>query len=93
MRLAQYSLPHHSTNLRRVSRPTVPPSGSASLEVDLEDGAGEGTLDGTEEDAAVPFTSMCLFSLPSASNFVLAFISLPAALSVSRFPVPNLLQG
>ena len=91
IRLAQYSLLHHSINLRRVSRPIEPPSASNSLLADEPEGVGEGIRDGMGEGSLevvklFPFERLVSLSLP------FAFASLPAAVKVVRFPVPNLLQ-
>lgn len=102
---AQYSLFHHSTNRLRVSRPTTPPSGSFSLLAEVLDGTGDGIREGSGEDAKLslgeigdagtllstticaPFFTSFPFSLLAALNV------LPAALNVSRLPLPNLLHG
>lgn len=77
IRLAQYSSVHHFINLRRISRPTAPPSASAS------EGRGEGNRDVVEErvrsERAVSFTSSRILSLAALDK-------------LSRLPVPNLLQ-
>ena len=74
MRLAQYSLLHHSTNLRRVSRPTTPPSASDSLpEPEPLEGVGEGTLDGIGVTAKLPsadFNSVPLIPLTPFTRLV-----------------------
>lgn len=46
--LAQYSLVHHSSSLLLVSRPTAPPSASASLVAELSEGDGDGFLEGAK---------------------------------------------
>jgi hypothetical protein len=93
--LAQYSLLHHSTNRRRVSRPTVPPSASDSLDVDATDGEGDAPRDGMGDgprlvigDGPEPFS----FRLPLPFSLPLAFRSLPALDKLSLFPLPNLFQ-
>lgn len=57
MRLAQYSLLHHSISRRRVSLPIVPPSASFSLLLELTEGEGEATRLGIGDGPrdAVPF--------------------------------------
>lgn len=102
---AQYSLFHHSTNRLRVSRPTTPPSGSFSLLVDILDGTGDGIREGSGEDAklplddtgdtgALPPMAVCVpFFIQFPFSLLAALNVLPAALNVSRLPLPNLLHG
>jgi hypothetical protein len=102
---AQYSLFHHSSKRLRVSRPTTPPSGSFSLLADVLDGTGDGIREGSGEDAKVPSdetgdagtlpsTAVCVpFFTPFPFSLLAALNVLPAALNVSRFPLPNLLHG
>lgn len=73
-----------------------PPSASDSLLDDELEGVGEGVLEDTGEgsllmlaDFTAPFPLTRVFT----ESFPLAFASLPAAVKVARFPVPNLLQG
>lgn len=90
--LAQYSVLHHSTNRRRVSRPTVPPSGSDSLEVDAIDGAGEAPREGMGVGWRLVFDDGGLSGFVVPFSFPLALRSLPAFDRLSLFPLPNLLQ-
>lgn len=87
---AQYSLLHHSTSLRRVSRPTTPPSPSDSLGTDLTEDAGDGALDSAGVGAKEPSAP---FMAPSPFNRPLALRSLPTFSRLSLLPEPNLRQG
>jgi len=49
--LAQYTLVHHLTSRRRVSRPTEPPSAFDSLLFEAKEGAGEDAGEGIGESA------------------------------------------
>src|ERR1700744_4184098 len=87
IRLAQYSLLHHSTRRRRVSRPTKPPSSLDSrVEKELTDETGDGREEGRGEWA--PF---CIFATPLIPFS--SFLNFRAALvKLALFPVPNLLH-
>jgi hypothetical protein len=81
MRLAQYSLFHHSTNLLLVSLPTDPPSASTSLAIDIMLGAGECALEGRGVGAKLVATDedpLLDDSFPFPFNLFFAFNSLPA---------------
>ena len=99
--LAQYSLLHHSTNLRRVSRPTAPPSASDSLAADATEGTGEGIRDGNLDEigdavvlvfADAPLGVIQPFTFEYPFSFPFALSSLPAFDRLSLFPLPNLFQ-
>lgn len=87
IRLAQYSLLHHSTSRRRVSRPTEPPSASESLLFEATEGAGEGTREGMVEMSEStwrwePFSIVRM-------SFPFIFNSFAAIERLSRLPLPN----
>jgi hypothetical protein len=84
--LAQYSLLHHSTSRRRVSRPTEPPSASDSLLVEAMEGAGEGTREGMGERPELRWVEEPLI-IPL--SFPLVFNSFAAIDRLSRCPLPN----
>lgn len=94
IRLAQYSLLHHSMSLRRVSLPTMPPSASLSLFAELTDGAGDATRDGMGDGSKVLLgVSERDARALSPSSACFSFSDLAAAVNVALFPVPNLLQA
>lgn len=94
IRLAQYSLDHHSMSLRLVSRPTEPPSLSFSLAIELTDGAGDATRlgigDGADKDKPLPFRKLLkgAFSIPFPFRTRRA-----ASVKVRLLPVPNFFHG
>lgn len=88
--LAQYSLLHHSTRRRRVSRPIAPPSDSDSLPLDWFEGAGDATRDGIGEGNIEADNDAFLAMASARSPF--AFKALPASVNVRLFPLPNLLH-
>lgn len=96
IRPAQYSFDHHSISLRRVSRPTAPPSASSSLAAECVDGAGDATREGIGVGRALPFLEL----EPDVPNLgaLLMFLAvltavLAASVNVFLFPVPNLNHG
>ena len=84
IRLAQYSLLHHSTSRRRVSRPTEPPSASDSLLFEAKEGAGECTREGMGER---PWTGESFSNV--RLSFPWDFNSLAVLDILSRVPLPN----
>src|ERR1700761_7342754 len=86
IRLAQYSLAHHSTRRRRVSRPTGPPSSLDSrVEIELTEETGDGREEGRGEGA--PFCKLAAPLIP----FPPSSFNLRAGLvKLALFPVPNL---
>ena len=82
IRLAQYSLLHHSSKRRRVSRPTNPPSASNSLLFDEVDGAGDDPRLGIGDW----LTGLSRIGLWFFLSTLAAFVKL------SLFPLPNLDQ-
>lgn len=98
IRLAQYSLLHHSINLLLVSRPTSPPSASPpSLIAEFTEGAGDGILDGAALALGVKNPLPLPLTVDSAATLFLsaasaAFASLPTLVKLSLFPLPNLFQ-
>ena len=87
--LAQYSRLHHSTSLRRVSRPTTPPSPSSSLLMELTEGDGEGARESLGVGARLP-SALFMTPFPRA---LLALSSLPTFDRLSLLPEPNLRHG
>lgn len=88
IRLAQYSLLHHSTNRRRVSRPIAPPSASKSLLLEVTEGAGDDIRDGIGDGARLTGRELATLS----DNRPLALRFFAACDKLSRFPLPNLLH-
>lgn len=78
-----------------VSLPTIPPSASLSLDVELTEGAGEAIRLGIGDGTALEFPLMYSlkegFSCPPED--LVAFNFLAASVRVCLFPVPNLFQG
>ena len=92
MRLAQYSLLHHSMSRLLVSLPTEPPSDSFSLPEELSDGAGDATRLGIGEGA--DRTPLAINVLKGCLSTPLPFRALRAAsVKVFLFPVPNFFHG
>lgn len=85
--LAQYSLLHHSTRRRLVSRPITPPSASLSLLCDAIEGAGEGNREGIGDGCKLALSEADpLFSFPFSMT------SFAAIDRLDLFPLPNFLQ-
>ncbi len=70
IRLAQYSFDHHSISLRRVSRPTAPPSASDSLPEETAEGAGDGIRDGLGDGARLDVADSNFVAVPFVFPFV-----------------------
>lgn len=87
IRLAQYSLVHHWTSRRRVSRPMEPPSESDSLLFEATEGAGEGIREPTGERSALRWSRVSFWIIPL--SFPWAFNSFAALERDSLFPEPN----
>ena len=92
IRLAQYSLLHHSTKRRRVSRPTEPPSKSFSLLVESVeraiDGAGEPLREGSGVEATLRF-GLDLSAPLLGRSFPCCLSSRADLDKLSRLPLPN----
>src|SRR6266403_2910529 len=91
MRPAQYSLLHHSTRRRRVSRPIEPPSSpdsrlAAELKEVLEDEEGNNEEDFLLVSCKLALALVPFFFAPSSIIFRAAFVKL------TLFPLPNLLH-
>ena len=96
IRLAEYSLCHHSTSLLRVSRPTAPPSPSSSLKLEEDvDGAGDAAREAKGVAARLLELDPLVDVFPLLSDFKrpLALRSRAALERLSMLPLPNLLQG
>jgi hypothetical protein len=88
IRLAQYSLLHHSTSLLLVSLPIAPPSASVSLSLLATDNAGDAILDGIGDGATLGVLDTTLLS----ANLPCACSVLAACDRLSLLPLPNFRQ-